>query len=157
MKLIIIFFVLQLINVILNTLKTLIMSKTDSKHAAAAINAITFAFYTTVVQQIGRLDLMVTIPVTAVTNIIGVYLSYWILAKFRKDQLWKIEVYGEDLCGLMEVCRREDIGYLQLKENMIINVYCYTQAQSEQVGHWIKTAAPEYNVHYNITIINKKF
>lgn len=156
MNLIIIFFVLQLVNVIFNTLKTLVMSKTDSKHAAAAINAITFAFYTAVVQQTARLDLVITIPVTAVTNIIGVYISYWILGKIRKDQLWKVEVYAKNAIGLGEKCDLWEIGYTYLANN-VINVYCYTQAQSKLIADWIKEQPKHMNVHYNITVINKKF
>ena len=95
-----IFFTLQVINVILNTAKTLIMTRTNNPHLSAVINAITFGFYAAVVKQIAGLDLTITITITVVTNVIGVYLTYWIAGKLQKDNLWKIEIYSKNADGI---------------------------------------------------------
>ena len=87
---IILFFVCQLINVALNTAKTIIMHK-EEKISSSLINAITFGFYAIiVVMTASALPLWITIVITIITNLIGVYLSMWILEKFKKDKLWEI-------------------------------------------------------------------
>lgn len=147
------FFGLQLVNVILNTLKTLIMAKSDNKHASAIINAATFGFYTAVVQQIGKMDLMITIPVTMVTNVIGVYLTYLIMRKARKDDLWKIEIFTDNeiniICAELEYHK---IAHTKFTDK-VVTAYAYTQVESEKVDRIVKT----YKAKYNITVITKKF
>lgn len=87
---IVIFFVCQLINVALNTIKTIIMYK-EEKLSSSTINAITYGFYAIiVVMTASALPLWITILITAITNLIGVYGSMWILEKFKKDSLWEI-------------------------------------------------------------------
>ena len=85
-----VFFVCSLINVILNTLKTIIMHK-EKKISSTIINAITYGFYAIiVVMTASALDLWITILITVVANAIGVYGSMWLLERFKKDSLWEI-------------------------------------------------------------------
>lgn len=148
-----IFFFLQFVNVMLNTAKSLIMARTDNPHWSALINAITFGFYTMVVKQIATLDLSITIVVVILTNVIGVYATYAIVNKLKKDNLWKIEIFS-----------RSDIPFIHkaLKENKIpctmitpeiLTVYAYTQEDSTA----IKNLLQGRKVKYNITEITKKF
>ena len=126
---VVIFFVLQLVNVILNTLKTLIMAKTDSKHASAIINAVTFGFYTAVVQQVATVDLYITIPVTVITNIIGVYISYWLMNKCKKDSLWRIEIYVKRKQHMIEIIseiEKNNLQGVQVNEHLL-TVFSYCQ------------------------------
>lgn len=152
------FFGLQVINVILNSVKTLIMAKTDNAHMSAGINALTFGFYTLVVNQIAHLDLWVTVPVTVVTNVIGVYLSYWLFRKLKKDSLWKIEIYCPQQYDheiIIAECQNAKIPFAETSPNFL-TVYCYTQAHSRAVKDALKLTA-EHGTKYNITEINKKF
>ena len=147
------FFIIQLINVILNTLKTLIMAKTDNKHASAIINAITFGFYTIVVQQVANLDLAITISVTIITNIIGVYISYGIMHKTRKDNLWKIEIvskYPGRLDCIERYLTKYEIPFVRITDK-VLNVYSYNQTDSITV----KSLIENYSCKYNITVIEK--
>lgn len=148
-----IFFVIQLINVILNTLKTLIMAKTDNKHASAIINAITYGFYTIVVQQVANLDLAITVSVTIITNIIGVYISYNIMHKTRKDNLWKIEIvnkHSDKLNYIENHLTKYEIPFVRVTDK-VLNVYSYSQTDSTTV----KSLIEEYKCKYNITVIEK--
>jgi hypothetical protein len=84
----------QLINVGLNTTKTLIMYK-KNKISSANINAITYGFYAiVVVMTASDLPLWVTILVCIITNWVGVYISMWILERIakrkEKNKLWEI-------------------------------------------------------------------
>ena len=92
---IIIFTVCSLVNVILSTMKT-ILTVRSTKVVASVINAVTYGFYAIVVKQLASLDLIVTVIVTIATNLIGVYISMWIMDKMKKDCLWKISVTTKD-------------------------------------------------------------
>ena len=70
---IITFVICQFINVALNTAKTIIMHK-EEKISSSIINAITYGFYAIiVVMTASALPLWVTIVITIITNLIGVY------------------------------------------------------------------------------------
>ena len=75
-----IFFVCSFINVMLSTMKS-ILTVRSTKNVAAIINAVTYGFYAIVVKQLADLDIPITVVVTILTNLIGVYLSMWILDK----------------------------------------------------------------------------
>lgn len=87
---IVVFFVCSLINVALNTLKTIIMHK-EEKISSTIINALTYGFYAIiVVMTASALPLGYTIAITVLANAIGVYGSMWVLERFKKDKLWEI-------------------------------------------------------------------
>lgn len=147
------FFLLQFINVMLNTAKTLIMARTDNPHMSALINAVTFGFYTAVVKQIATLDLGMTIAVVVVTNVIGVYATYAIVNRLKKDNLWKIEIYIGTNLRLREALEATGVPMTKTAPQMV-TMYAYTQSDSER----IKCALHNNSCKkYNITEITKKF
>ena len=86
---VILFVVCSLINVILSTLKTLIMVNAG-RNSAIIINAVCYGFYTLVVKQLASVDYITAVVVTIITNIIGVWASYKIMDVFSKDKVWRI-------------------------------------------------------------------
>lgn len=153
----IVFFICSLINVMLSTLKTILTVKA-SKGVATIINAITYGFYAIVVKQLASLDLITTVTVTIVTNIIGVYVSMWLLEKTKKDCLWKISVTTKDNT-LMEKLEKFSISYVmnpvQYKKQTYYNIDVFSENQKD--SSIIENILKEYKVKYNITEINKKF
>lgn len=153
----IIFFICSLINVMLSTLKTILTVKA-SKGMATIINAITYGFYAIVVKQLASLDLITTVTVTIVTNIIGVYASMWLLEKTKKDCLWKISVTTKDNT-LVEKLEKFSISYVmnpvQYKKQTYYNIDVFSENQKD--SSIIENILKEYKVKYNITEINKKF
>lgn len=153
----IIFFICSLINVMLSTLKTILTVKA-SKGVATIINAITYGFYAIVVKQLASLDLITTVTVTIVTNIIGVYVSMWLLEKTKKDCLWKISVTTKDNT-LVEKLEKFNISYVmnlvQYKKQTYYNIDVFSENQKD--SSIIENILKEYKVKYNITEINKKF
>ena len=153
----IIFFICSLINVMLSTLKTILTVKA-SKGVATIINAITYGFYAIVVKQLASLDLLTTVTVTIVTNIIGVYVSMWLLEKTKKDCLWKISVTTKDNT-LVEKLEKFSISYVmnpvQYKKQTYYNIDVFSENQKD--SSIIENILKEYKVKYNITEINKKF
>lgn len=153
----IIFFICSLINVMLSTLKTILTVKA-SKGVATIINAMTYGFYAIVVKQLASLDLITTVTVTIVTNIIGVYVSMWLLEKTKKDCLWKISVTTKDNT-LVEKLEKFSISYVmnpvQYKKQTYYNIDVFSENQKD--SSIIENILKEYKVKYNITEINKKF
>lgn len=153
----IIFFICSLINVMLSTLKTILTVKA-SKGVATIINAITYGFYAIVVKQLASLDLITTVTVTIVTNIIGVYVSMWLLEKTKKDCLWKISVTTKDNT-LVEKLEKFSISYVmnpvQYKKQTYYNIDVFSENQKD--SSIIENILKEYKVKYNITEINKNF
>lgn len=153
----IIFFICSLINVMLSTLKTILTVKA-SKGVATIINAITYGFYAIVVKQLASLDLITTVTVTIITNIIGVYVSMWLLERTKKDCLWKISVTTKDNT-LVEKLEKFTISYVmnpvQYKKQTYYNIDVFSENQRD--SSIIENILKEYKVKYNITEINKKF
>lgn len=153
----IIFFICSLINVMLSTLKTILTVKA-SKGVATIINAITYGFYAIVVKQLASLDLITTVTVTIITNIMGVYVSMWLLERTKKDCLWKISVTTKDNT-LVEKLEKFSISYVmnpvQYKKQTYYNIDVFSENQKD--SSIIENILKEYKVKYNITEINKKF
>lgn len=135
-QLLIFFVVLSLVNVILQTVKS-ILTINGTKFIAAVANAVAFGLYTVVViYTVCDLPLWVKVIITATTNFVGVYISKWIVDIFTKDKLWKVEVtipkrYFEsvdfDLANIPHSIIQIDDKYT------LFNFYCATQKESLKV------------------------
>ena len=123
MKLLTIFIVASIINVVIQTIKSIATVKCG-KWASAIINAVAYGFYTwVVVLTVCDLDLWTKIIVTAVTNFVGVWVVKWIEEKARKDKLWKVE--ATVLRGWTEQLHR-DLVAVEVPHNYLENVGKYT-------------------------------
>ena len=152
---IIIFTVCSLVNVILSTMKT-ILTVRSTKVVASIINAVTYGFYAIVVKQLASLDLTVTVIVTIATNLVGVYLSMWLMDKMKKDCLWKISVTTKDK-NLAKKIENLDIEYtlspIQYKNETYYSLEIFSKNQKDSTI--IKNILNEYKVKYNVTEITK--
>lgn len=137
-KIVIVFCVCSLINVILSTLKTLIMVNCG-ENMAILINAICYGFYTLVVKQLTSVDYVTAVVVTILANIVGVWISYRIMALFRKDKLWKVEATFKYHSGFLTALQNSPIphNYIDLGKYYIVNFYCATQAESANAKQFI--------------------
>jgi hypothetical protein len=136
-EMITLFIVLQLVNVVLQTLKSIITVKGTTTQSAL-MNAIAYGVYTVIVvftagEFTGNYitDLIIKIVVTMGTNLIGVYISAWILNKFKKDKLWEIVATVDQDVSIYAV----DLTEMKLKENNISYNVTQTQNQNEYVFH----------------------
>ena len=90
-KLLLVFIVLNIANVIIQTVKSLATVKCG-KGIAALINAVAYGLYTIVtVYLMCELDLYLKAGIVAVCILVGVYVVKWTEEKARKDKLWKVE------------------------------------------------------------------
>ena len=129
---IVVFVVCSLVNVILSTLKTLIMVNAG-RGSAIVINAVCYGFYTLVVKQLTSVDYMTAVTVTILANIVGVWISYKIMDLFKKDKLWRITVTLKNKKALDE-CRENlekyNIGFTPIEKTNSIDIYSYNQKES---------------------------
>lgn len=137
-NLIIFFIVLNVVNVILQTLRSLTTIHCG-RWAAAGVNALTYGIYTIViVYTVCDLPLMLKVIIVAICNLIGVFVVKTGEEKIRKDQLWKVEltVFKQEKEAL-----HAELKTLQIPHNCVdavgkwavFNVYCATQKESSLV------------------------
>ena len=138
---IITFVICQFINVALNTIKTIIMHK-EEKISSSIINAITYGFYAIiVVMTASALPLWVTIVITIVTNLIGVYGSMWLLERFKKDSLWEITATVDrkdleeirDYLNVCEIPHNYNLVDNYKNSKVVFRIYSESQKQSEEI------------------------
>lgn len=145
----ILFFILQFINVVLSTMKTVLTVKAN-KHIAMLINTVTYTFYSGVVKLITEQDMIIVLVVTFLTNVLGVYIAMFILDKAKKDVLWKIEVTipKEESDAMLEDAKTLDIpfNYVDIEKYMLFNFYSATQEVSSELSKMLKKHNAKYFV-----------
>ena len=152
MKLLIEFIILNILNVIIQTVKSLVTVKCG-KELAAVVNAVAFGLYTVVtVYMMCELPLGTKAFVVALCNLVGVYVVKLLEEKARKDKLWKVEltVRENHTTELHTNLKDLDIPHKYI-ENVgnytIFNIYCATQKESALV----RDIANRYNAKYFVT------
>ena len=136
-KLLILFITLNVVNVIIQTVKSIATIKCG-KTLAALINAIAYGLYTVVVvYTVCELPLWLKVVVVGVANLIGVYVVKFFEEKSRKDRLWKIEAtiyepYTESLHKALKYANIPHNYIEKVGKYSIFNVYCETQSESKQ-------------------------
>ena len=139
MKLLVLFIVLSVVNVILQTFKSLATVKCG-KVGAALVNATAYGLYTVVlVYTNADFPLWEKVLVTAICNLVGVYIVKAIEEKARKDKLWKVEttVNCDDTFKVRLALRDAGLSYSVIstntKDRSVFNIYCPTKKESEKV------------------------
>ena len=153
LNVIIVFCVCSLINVILSTLKTLIMVNAGEK-MSILINAICYGFYTLVVKQLSAVDYITAVVVTILANIVGVWISYRIMNLFKKDKLWRITATlktKKEFEECVEKLTKYNIGYTPIKDTISLDIYSYNQKESTI----IKNILNNYDYKYFIQEMSK--
>ena len=130
-----IFVVLNVVNVVIQTVKSIATIKCG-RVPAAVINAVAYGLYTiVVVYTVCELPLWLKATVVAVANLVGVYIVKLLEEKKRKDKLWKVEAtiphthtdqlhYELKARGIPHNFI-EDVG-----QYTVFNIYCETQKES---------------------------
>lgn len=146
-QLFILFVILSIVNVILNTIKS-IVTVNGGKLSAALINAITFFVYTYVIIYTNcELPMFTKALITAIVNFIGVYAVKWIEEKARKEKLWKVEMTIPTEYANAVDFDLKDVphSYITISpKHTLFNFYCATQSESQKV----KDIANQYEAKY---------
>lgn len=149
MNLLIIFIVLSIVNVILNTIKAIITVK-GGWLSSALINGLTFFVYTYVLIYTNcDLDMHLKAIITGVINIVGVAIVKLIEAKMRKDKLWKVEATIPANYTNAVDFDLKDVPHNHIEgigKYTIFNFYCATQKESAKVKDIINQYGAKYFV-----------
>jgi hypothetical protein len=151
-KLLLVFVILNIANVIIQTVKSIATVKCG-KVSAAIINAVAYGLYTIVtVYLMCELDLYLKAGIVALCNLIGVYVVKLIEEKARKDKLWKVEATvlrgWTDTLHQALVSAEISHNYLEnVGKYTLFNVYCETQAQSAKA----KKILDQYQAKYFVS------
>lgn len=154
-ELLVIFIVLNIVNVIIQTVKSIATVKCG-KTVAAVVNALAYGLYTVVVvYTVCDLPLWLKVVVVGACNLVGVYVVKLVEQKVRKDKLWKVEAtipnmgidpkYDDCIIELKK--SGVPFNYIDVNKYLLINCYCATQKESTTV----KTILNQYNAKYFVS------
>ena len=150
--LLILFVVLTIVNVILNTARTIITVK-GGLFWSSFIAAIAFGFYVVViVYTVCDLPLWMKAVVTAAANFVGTYFVKYLELKFRKDRLWMVDVviYQKNLAYVKEYLDKHGIQFSEMpisnSESHVFHIYSNTQDESRNIRDLLKTFNAKYVV-----------
>ena len=141
MELLILFIVMNVLNVIIQTVKSICTIKCG-KAVAAIVNAVAYGLYTyIVVLTMCDRPLLAKCLIVAGCNFVGVYVVKLIEEKARKDKLWKVEATVQNMVHFIDYiqkeCEKHFIPYSVINvENVnyvVFNFYCATQEKSRIV------------------------
>lgn len=138
MKLLILFVVMNVLNVVIQTIKSICTIKCG-KTVAAIVNAIAYGLYTYIIVLTNcDLPLLTKCLIVASANFVGVWVVKFFEEKARKDKIWKIEcsVPAERVQIVKNWLKVRGLPFNYI-ENLgnytIFNIYCYTQEDSIKV------------------------
>ena len=145
------FIILNILNVIIQTVKSIATVKCG-KTAAAIINAVAYGLYTVVtVYMMCELELWLKALIVAVANLIGVYVVKFLEEKARKDKLWKVEAtvlrgWTKELHRALVVAEIPHNYLENVGKYTLFNIFCETQAQSTKAKHILDSFEAKYFV-----------
>ena len=144
------FVVLTIVNVILNTARTIVTVK-GGLFWSSFISAIAFGFYVVViVYTVCDLPLWIKAITTALANFVGTYFVKWVEMKVRKDRLWMVDVVltGPQIYAAKSYLDPWKIQYIEIpisnSDSSQFHIYSKTQDESRR----IKDLLEGYNAKY---------
>lgn len=155
MTLLILFIVLNALNVVIQTVKSLCTVKCG-KTIAAIVNALAYGLYTVVLVYMQcDLSTLAKALVVGGCNLVGVYIVKVVEEKLQKEKLWKVELtIKNDYQTLSELTNRLNTQNIPFnysvtdnQEDAVFNIFCYTKAQSRK----LKKSIEDLNAKYFIT------
>lgn len=140
MNTIILLFAITLVNVVLNTIKSIVTIK-STRLVAAAVNAVTYGFYAMVVKQMVSVDLVWVVTANVVCNFVGVMFSMWLMDKIKTETLWKITAIPEleHLENIKTELINHNVGYVAYEvvtkygNRIALDIFSYSQKDSHNV------------------------
>ena len=145
------FIILNILNVIIQTVKSIATVKCG-KTAAAIINAVAYGLYTVVtVYMMCELELWLKALIVAVANLVGVYVVKLLEEKARKDKLWKVEAtvlrgWTKELHRALVIAEIPHNYLENVGKYTLFNIFCETQAQSTKAKHILDSFEAKYFV-----------
>ena len=137
------FIILNIANVIIQTIKSIATIKCG-KTVASIVNAVAYGLYTYVVVYMNcdELSLFWRAVIVALANLVGVFIVKFVEEKKRKDRLWKVELavpFGKaDSTAELIGDNKIPFNAVIVGEWVMFNAYCNTQKQSSKMAEIAK-------------------
>ena len=143
---------LTVVNVVLNTARTIITVK-GGLFWSSFISAIAFGFYTImIIYTVCELPMWIKATVTAMANFVGTYFVKWIEMKVRKDRLWMVDVVltGEKIYAAKSYLDPWKIQYTEIpisnSDSSQFHIYSKTQDESRHIRELLESYKAKYVV-----------
>ena len=149
MKLLLLFIVLSILNVVFSTIKSIITIK-GKPWSASLVSALYYGYYNIVlIYTVADFPLWQKVLVTFACNLAGVYAVKWAEEKARKDKLWKIEATIKDpedanFCSHLLEINDIPFNYVDIRKYTLFNCYCATSVESKKVKTIFETCNAKY-------------
>ena len=149
MNMLVIFITLTILNVVIQTVKSIATIKCG-KWVAALVNAVAYGLYTYVIffTSADGIDLHTKALITALANLVGVYVVKFFEEKARKDKLWEVRatVLPSRAEWLISRLTEQHIpfNYINIEKYVIFNIYCATQNESSIAKAHLDVANAKY-------------
>ena len=156
MKLLILFIVMNIVNVVIQTIKSIATIKCG-KTVAAFVNAVAYGLYTYIIVLTNcDLPMLAKCLIVASCNFVGVWVVKYFEEKARKDKLWKVEATvlpsrAEWLISRLTE-QRIPFNYIDVEKYVIFNIYCGTQNESSIAKAHLDVANAKYFVSESKTL-----
>ena len=151
-ELLVLFIVFTIINVILNTARTIITVK-GGMFWSSVISALAFGFYTIVIiYSVCELPMWMKATVTALANFFGTYFVKYIELKVRKDRLWMVDVviYEKNLKYATDYLNEHEIKFSEMpisnSGSHVFHIYSNSKEESSNIRDLLKTFNAKYVV-----------
>ena len=157
MELLILFIVMNVLNVIIQTVKSICTIKCG-KAVAAIVNAVAYGLYTyIVVLTMCDLPLLAKCLIVAGCNFVGVFVVKFFEEKARKDKLWKVEatVFDLNTFPVWNELQEANIpcNYIpRIGKWSVFNIYCETKEQSQKAKEILNKYEAKYFVSESKTL-----
>ena len=156
---ILLFIILQVVNVILSTIKSIVMIR-GNKWATIIANTIYFGIYTAVIKQVASIDnIWLLIGVTMAANFIGTWAGLNITEKMRKADLWTIKtvIRVERLKDYKKALNEASLKYISYKttwdEYTAVDILSENRSQSKVIKEILEEFNAKYSVHTSRTTL----
>ena len=133
-KLLILFVVMNIINVVIQTTKSIATIKCG-KLMASLINAVAYGLYTYIIVLAScDLPMLWKCLIVAGCNFIGVWVVKWLEEKARKDKVWLVKMtipteHAEQAKYFLEQANIP-FTYYDLNKYFVFDTFCETQAET---------------------------
>lgn len=148
MNLLLFFIIINVVNVVLQTIKSLLTTK-GNKWAAAVGNALAYGLYTVLLVYMNcDLSLMAKVFIVGGCNFIGVFVVKFVEEKLQKDRLWEVRltIKAENGASLDDELTDQNISHnFQIIDKWaVFNCYCPTKKES----HIVRETAKMYDAKF---------
>ena len=151
---IVIFVIIQLVNVFLSTIKS-VLTVNGSKSTAAIINSISYTIGAVITKLLTEQSFVVAIVVTFFANLIGVYAAKLFLETTKKEKLWLYLATMTSVDEQKEV--EKELKYRNIRFTLLIaendryfiTIFSYSKAESAYIRELLKQHHIKYSILEN--------